>query len=71
MIVCVCGGVSDREIRGAIARGADSLGDLARACRAGADCGCCREQLVVMLTEHRLGRTGDATRQPNARTTSA
>lgn len=49
MIVCVCAGVSDREIRAAIQAGARTLGDLGRRCRAGVDCGACRDMLRGML----------------------
>ena len=56
MIVCVCEGVSDREIRAAIQRGADSLAGLGQACRAGGDCGKCRHQLLEMLRQHGASR---------------
>jgi bacterioferritin-associated ferredoxin len=49
MVVCVCGGVSDREIRTAVAGGAASLDDLADSCRAGQDCGECHGLLLEML----------------------
>ncbi|TNF30569.1 MAG: (2Fe-2S)-binding protein [Deltaproteobacteria bacterium] len=57
MIVCVCEGVSDREIRGAIQHGADSVEAIGRACRAGTDCGACRRHLAGMLRERRAART--------------
>jgi bacterioferritin-associated ferredoxin len=49
MLVCVCRGVSDREVREALARGASTLRDVGRACGAGTDCGSCRGLLRKML----------------------
>jgi bacterioferritin-associated ferredoxin len=53
MIVCVCEGVSDREIVANIQAGASSLNELGRRCRAGLDCGRCREMIRGMLGERR------------------
>jgi bacterioferritin-associated ferredoxin len=52
VIVCVCRGVSDREVATAVDRGARSVEDVTRRCDgAGTDCGSCRslieEQLVL------------------------
>lgn len=49
MLVCVCRGVSDREVREVLARGASTLRDVGRACGAGTDCGSCRDLLRSML----------------------
>jgi len=49
MLVCVCRGVSDREVREVLARGASTLRDVGRACGAGTDCGSCRDLLRKML----------------------
>jgi bacterioferritin-associated ferredoxin len=49
MLVCVCRGVSDREVREVLARGASTLRDVGRACGAGTDCGSCRDLLRQML----------------------
>jgi len=53
MIVCVCEGVSDREIAANIQAGANSLNELGRRCKAGLDCGRCREMIRGMLGERR------------------
>jgi bacterioferritin-associated ferredoxin len=45
MIVCVCRGVSDRELRGAV-RAAQTLEDVMRVTGAGTDCGCCLPALA-------------------------
>ncbi|MFZ2492104.1 MAG: (2Fe-2S)-binding protein [Thermoanaerobaculia bacterium] len=50
MIVCICRGVSDREVRSAIDRGASSLLDLMR-CGIGDQCGSCHHSLRMMLSE--------------------
>jgi len=49
MLVCVCRGVSDREVREVLARGASTLREVGRACGAGADCGSCRDLIRTML----------------------
>jgi bacterioferritin-associated ferredoxin len=51
MIVCLCAGVDDCEIRSCISDGARSLADIARACGAGADCGGCIDLLEDALDE--------------------
>ncbi len=65
MIVCVCEGVSDREIRAAIQGGSRTVKDLGRACGAGGDCGRCGLMLKQMLRDAGCG--GDcATRRPSS-----
>jgi len=49
MVVCLCRGVSDREVREVLARGASTLREVGRACGAGVDCGSCRDLLRGML----------------------
>ena len=51
MIVCLCRGVSDREIRAAVAQGACSAEAVAASCGAGADCGSCMLWLADYLVE--------------------
>ncbi len=51
MIVCVCEGLSERQIRTAIQSGARSVGERGRKCGAGLDCGRCRAMLRGMLGE--------------------
>ncbi|MDE2599496.1 MAG: (2Fe-2S)-binding protein [Rhodocyclaceae bacterium] len=52
MIVCVCHGVSDREIKTAIKNGASSVADLSASLGVGTCCGCCRETCADMVAEH-------------------
>jgi bacterioferritin-associated ferredoxin len=51
MIVCVCHGVSDREIKTAIKNGAASVADLSASLGVGTCCGCCRETCEDMVAE--------------------
>ncbi len=62
MIVCICNGISDRTIRAAVRCGARDLGDVARACEAGGDCGSCHDQI--------RGIIGDADRATEGRSSS-
>lgn len=41
--VCVCNGVTDRDIQRAVDEGCDSLDALAARTGCGSTCGCCRE----------------------------
>ena len=51
MIVCVCHGVSDREIKTAIKNGAASVADLSANLGVATCCGCCRETCEDMVAE--------------------
>lgn len=62
MIICVCEGVSDREIRTVTSQGAHSLEAIKKACRAGGDCGMCRPQLRRMAHEARNAQPPAAAR---------
>lgn len=48
MIICVCRGKSDRDVRSAIEAGAQSVADL-QACGIGTDCGACHADLRTLL----------------------
>ena len=48
MIVCICRGATDRDIRRAIDRGAESVRDLQR-CGIGDCCGSCHNSLRAIL----------------------
>ncbi|MEL6348633.1 MAG: (2Fe-2S)-binding protein [Myxococcota bacterium] len=45
MIVCICHQVSDRELKRLFSEGKTRLGEIARSCRAGTDCGACASQI--------------------------
>jgi bacterioferritin-associated ferredoxin len=49
MIVCVCKGVTDRDLNEAIGRGCRSLDDVARCTHAGTGCGTCRATIQERL----------------------
>lgn len=63
MFVCMCNGVTERQVREAIEEGASSLADLTACLGVAAGCGCCAD-----FTEDMLRRCGtqSATAYPKA-----
>ncbi len=55
MILCHCMGVSDRAVFTAIRGGASSVGEVARACRAGTGCGGCLPLIQELIRSERHG----------------
>lgn len=53
MIVCVCNGVSDRDVKAAIKNGVSSVEELSANLGVASGCGCCRETCADMLAEAR------------------
>jgi bacterioferritin-associated ferredoxin len=53
MYVCVCRGITDRDIRKAIAEGASSVSDVAQMLGAGTGCGTCRDFTQELIQEAR------------------
>jgi bacterioferritin-associated ferredoxin len=53
MIICLCEGVSEREVNQAIKEGARSIRDIRRACGAGGGCGGCHDQLLELLEQEK------------------
>jgi bacterioferritin-associated ferredoxin len=51
MYVCLCMGVSDREIRRAIDEGACSTSEVMVCTGAGTRCGSCRSTIIALLKE--------------------
>jgi len=49
MYVCICNGVTDHQIREAVANGCRSLAELTMRTGAGASCGTCLETAAAML----------------------
>jgi bacterioferritin-associated ferredoxin len=43
MYICICHGVTDRQIHAAVSEGAATLEDVSFALGVGSGCGCCRE----------------------------
>ena len=54
MIVCSCHAVSDRTLRDAASAGA-SLDEVLASTGAGSDCGCCKEDVAAIISEHHHG----------------
>ncbi len=59
MIVCLCRGLSERDLRGLVAAGAQSAEEISESCGAGADCGACLSMLdrLVHDVRRRSSRT--------------
>jgi len=53
VIVCLCVGVSEHEIRRAVAAGADTPEAIGAACGAGTDCGACTLALAELAERDR------------------
>ena len=51
VIVCHCEAVSDRAIRKAVRKGAQTVDEIAERCRAGAYCGGCTPEVARILDE--------------------
>ncbi len=49
MIVCMCEGLSDREIRAEMDRGATSVREIKKRCGASGQCGMCATMLRQMV----------------------
>lgn len=62
MIICLCRGVSDKDVRRAVGRGAGAVEAISAACGAGSDCGACTLMLVDLLMESEAAGVGDGIR---------
>lgn len=51
MLVCLCLGVTDRQIEAALSAGARDICHVGRLCGAGTCCGGCRPEIARMLSE--------------------
>lgn len=52
MYICLCNGITDRDIQNCVASGANSLGDLQSALGIGTQCGRCQASACEILDEH-------------------
>ena len=52
MWVCLCKGVTDRQIRAAISAGARDVCEIGVRCRAGTGCGGCVPEVCRLLQDH-------------------
>ena len=53
MIICLCHGINDRQVRDVMQSGAKTLGEISKACRAGSDCGTCCTTIRSIMQEPR------------------
>jgi bacterioferritin-associated ferredoxin len=58
VILCLCRGVSESDIRRVIERGAGTLESITAACGAGGDCGACALMLADVLAECEVDTAG-------------
>lgn len=58
MLVCHCKNVTDRAIRHAVRQGAESRGEVMRACRAGTGCGGCQRAIEGVIDDELSQQTG-------------
>lgn len=58
MIVCVCNGISDRDVKAAIKNGMTSVEQLSASLGVASGCGCCRETCSDMIAEHTCASGG-------------
>jgi bacterioferritin-associated ferredoxin len=68
MYVCVCHGITDRQLRSAVDQGARSLGEVQMQLPVGACCGRCVDSALDVIRdhqqEHRTARTPTRVREP-------
>ena len=51
MFVCLCYGISDKQLKSEINSGARSLQELQKRCNAGLDCGTCVNRIEQILNQ--------------------
>jgi bacterioferritin-associated ferredoxin len=51
MYVCICNGLTDTQIRGAIAEGARRPKEVYAACNCNAQCGCCTGTMLSIIRD--------------------
>jgi bacterioferritin-associated ferredoxin len=56
MLVCICKGLSERQVLSTIQGGARTVEEIGKRCGAGTDCGTCEGALEAMLEEGALVR---------------
>ncbi|SUO93147.1 bacterioferritin-associated ferredoxin [Suttonella ornithocola] len=52
MYICLCYGITDKQIQYAIENGATTRSALAKELGVGTQCGCCRRHVSEILSEH-------------------
>ena len=56
MYACICRGVRESEIVGAIHGGAGTVAEVGAVCDAGTDCGACHSSIAALIDEHSVIR---------------
>jgi bacterioferritin-associated ferredoxin len=71
VIVCLCRGVSDRQVRLAVLTGASTLRQVVQACDAGRGCGACHEMIRDMIDQGASAAGGNRPANDNRPVVSA
>jgi len=58
-IICICNGVTEKEILRILKRGARDLGDVKKYTLASASCGRCKPEVEALLDRHFSSKTTD------------
>jgi len=58
MIVCLCHGVTERQIEAHVDSGAPTVREVGRRCGAGTDCGMCRCDIRAIMKRKRATEAG-------------
>ena len=66
MYVCICKAVTDKQIRRAVANGADNLYELRETLGVGSGCGSCADHAQEILQQHRSRRACPTMYVPSA-----
>ena len=64
MYVCICNGITERQVREVAAAGCRSVAELTMRTGAGAGCGSCLELAAQILDEHAVEKTQSANALP-------
>ncbi len=59
MYVCICNGITDKQIRQAVAGGATSLEELHDELGVASQCGSCSEHALSLINELQVGQNAD------------
>jgi bacterioferritin-associated ferredoxin len=54
MLICLCRGLSERDLRGLVAAGLRSTEEISQSCGAGGDCGACLSTIDRLVDDVRI-----------------
>jgi bacterioferritin-associated ferredoxin len=62
MIICICHGISDKEINQVVRKGICSVEEISRCTGAGTDCGSCYSKMQEIVEKKGIQESNSATR---------